>query len=79
MNTTTVAKTIDSLEEEEAKATSPVSTTYKQVVQTSVYLFEGAREAYQFLQHVNRFFDRINNRLENVGYGAEEVGVELEA
>lgn len=80
MNTTTVPTTTpDYIDDDEPlpSTATPMPGTLMRIVNVGLNVFEGAREAYQLLQQVNRFLDRVNDRFENAGYGADTVGIEV--
>ncbi|ODN00263.1 hypothetical protein Ocin01_06423 [Orchesella cincta] len=73
MNTTTALPEYEDDVEKRPKTTPPPSTRYQTVVKGGMLLYEGAREAYMLLQHINRYLDRVNVQFETAGFGAEEV------
>ncbi|CAL8079247.1 unnamed protein product [Orchesella dallaii] len=59
MNTTTVLPEYEDEPVKGGKTTPPTNTRYEMIKQSGVYLYEGAREAYQLLQHINRYLDKV--------------------
>lgn len=79
-STLNASEPIVEYEDEELKAGAPPATqasTYKRVVEGGKVIFQGAKQAYNLLAQINGYFDRINTRLENAGYGAEDVGLDV--